>query len=167
MTDSSIAPATGKLGVLLPGMGAVATTLIAGVVAARHGLAEPIGSLTQLGHARLGKRTDNRNPLIKDLVPLTELDDLVFGGWDPYSDDAYTAAVKAGVLDTRHLESVGEELRSVKPMTAAFSSEWVSRLADVDHAKPWGPLRDLVTMIGEDIDRFRADNECERLVMVY
>jgi len=167
VTNSSIEPATGKLGVLLPGMGAVATTLIAGVTAVRKGLAEPIGSLTQLGHARLGKRTEERNPKISELVPLSDLDDLVFGGWDPYSDDAYTAAIKAGVLDSRQLEAVGEELRAIKPMTAAFSPAWVSRLEDVDHAKEWAPRREMVEQLGEDIDRFRADHDCERLVMVY
>ena len=96
---SPITPAEGKLGVLTPGMGAVATTFVAGVLAARKGYAQPTGSLTQLSHIRLGKRDEDRNPLIKDFVPLAELDDLEFGGWDPSSDDAYTAAMKAGVLD--------------------------------------------------------------------
>ena len=116
------APATGKLGILTPGMGAVATTFIAGVLAARKGYAHPFGSLTQMSHIRLGKRTDGRNPLIKDFVPLAGLDDLEFGGWDPFSDDAYTSAMKAGVLDPRDIEGIGDELRSVKPYPAVFSN---------------------------------------------
>ena len=102
-----IAPAEGKLGVLLPGMGAVATTFIAGVEAIRTGLSRPIGSLTQMGTVRLGKRTDNRNPRIADFVPLSALDDVVFGGWDIYTDDAYVAAKKAGVLHGEHLARSG------------------------------------------------------------
>jgi myo-inositol-1-phosphate synthase len=106
VSPAPIPPATGRLGVLLPGMGAVATTFIAGVMAARKGLSLPIGSMTQMGHIRLGKRTDNRSPLVRDFVPLTPLDDLVFGGWDPYSEDAYSAAMRAGVLEANLLESV-------------------------------------------------------------
>src|SRR3954452_15976189 len=98
-----IRPATGKLGILLPGMGAVATTFMAGVEAIRRGIAKPIGSLTQMGTVRLGKRTDNRSPLIRELVPIASLDDLVFGGWDLFPDDAYQAASKAGVLNKEHL----------------------------------------------------------------
>jgi myo-inositol-1-phosphate synthase len=123
-----IAPADGKLGVLTPGMGAVATTFAAGVLAARKGYAKPTGSLTQMAHIRLGKRDEDRNPLIKDFVPLATLDDLEFGGWDPYSDDAYAAAMKAGVLDARHIEGIGDELRAIKPMSAVFSSRWVAAL---------------------------------------
>ncbi len=115
-----IAPASGKLGVLLPGMGAVGTTFISGVLAIRKGLAKPIGSLTQMGTIRLGKRTDDNVPRIKDYVPLAHLDDLVFGGWDVYPDDAYVAASRAGVLDRYLLEDLGEELRSIRPMTAVF-----------------------------------------------
>ena len=122
MTDKpQVAPATGKLGVLTPGMGAVATTFIAGVLSTRKGFAQPFGSLSQMSHIRLGRRTEQRNPLIKDFVPLAGLDALEFGGWDPYSDDAYTSAMKAGVLDPRHIEGIGDELRSVKPMPAVFS----------------------------------------------
>jgi myo-inositol-1-phosphate synthase len=148
-------------------MGAVATTFYAGVLAARAGYAAPIGSLTQMGHIRLGKRTEGRNPMVKDFVPLASLDDLVFGGWDPYSDDAYTAAMKAGVLRPEHLEAVGEELRTVRPMTAAFSPRWVSRLEDTDHVKPEAHKMALVEQLVEDIERFRADNGCDRLVMVW
>ena len=124
----TVAPATGRLGVLIVGLGAVSSTLIAGVELARKGLGSPIGSLTQMGTIRLGKRTDNRVPLIRDFVPLSTLDDIVFGAWDPFPDDAYVAASRAGVLETRHLESVSEALRSVQPMSAAFDSYYVKRL---------------------------------------
>jgi myo-inositol-1-phosphate synthase len=168
MTDRpQIAPATGKLGVLTPGMGAVSTTFIAGVLAARKGDALPFGSLTQMSHIRLGKRTEQRNPLIKDFVPLAGLDDLEFGGWDPYSDDAYTSAMKAGVLDPRHLEGIGDELRSVKPYSAVFSENWVKNLDGVDQVKQGTNYMDLAEALMEDIDRFRSDKLVDRLVMVW
>jgi myo-inositol-1-phosphate synthase len=168
MTDRpQIAPATGKLGVLTPGMGAVSTTFIAGVLAARKGDALPFGSLTQMSHIRLGKRTEERNPLIKDFVPLAGLDDLEFGGWDPYSDDAYTSAMKAGVLDPRHLEGIGDELRLVKPYSAVFSENWVKNLDGVDQVKEGTNYMDLAESLMEDIDRFRTDKMVERLVMVW
>ncbi len=168
MTDRpQIAPATGKLGVLTPGMGAVSTTFIAGVLAARKGDAMPFGSLSQMSHIRLGKRTEQRNPLIKDFVPLAGLDDLEFGGWDPYSDDAYTAAMKAGVLDPRHLEGIGDELRSVKPYSAVFSENWVKNLDGVDQIKEGTNYMDLAERLMEDIDRFRSDKKVDRLVMVW
>ena len=107
---SQVAPAEGKLGVLTPGMGAVTTTFISCVLASRKGYAEPIGSPSQMAHIRLGKQTDGTNPLIKDFAPLAGLDDLEFGGWDPYSDGAYTAAMKAGVLEARHIVGIGEDL---------------------------------------------------------
>ena len=117
----TLAPADGRLGVLTVGLGAVASTLIAGVELAKRGLAEPVGSLTQMGTMRLGKRTDDRSPLIRDVVPLAGLDDLVFGAWDPFPDDAYTAAMRAGVLESgRHVEPIADALRAVRPMTAAF-----------------------------------------------
>ncbi|MEX1124865.1 MAG: inositol-3-phosphate synthase [Acidimicrobiia bacterium] len=168
MTDRpQIAPATGKLGVLTPGMGAVSTTFIAGVLAARKGDAQPFGSLTQMSHIRLGKRTEQRNPLIKDFVPLAGLDDLEFGGWDPYSDDAYTSAMKAGVLDPRHIEGIGDELRSVKPYSAVFSENWVKNLDGVDQVKEGTNYMDLAEKLMEDIDRFRSDKMVDRLVMVW
>src|SRR5688572_26683120 len=108
-----IPPATGKLGVLLPGMGAVATTFMAGVESVRRGHSLPIGSLTQLAHIRLGKRTDNRNPLINELVPLAKLDDLVFGGWDPIPDNALVAARKAGVLQDKHIDPIADFLERI------------------------------------------------------
>src|ERR1700733_13012560 len=118
---ASIKPAKGKLGIMTAGMGAVCTTLIAGVEAIRQGLAKPVGSLTQTGTIRLGKRTDNNTPLIKDFVPLASLDDLVFGAWDPIEDNAYDAAVKCGVLDRHeHIEPIADFLKSVKAMPAVF-----------------------------------------------
>ena len=128
MTAAQIAPAEGRLGVLLPGLGAVSTTLVAGVELTRKGLAQPIGSLTQLGTIRLGKRTDNRVPLIRDFVPLAELDDLVFGAWDIFPDNCYQSARKAGVLDPAQLEQVRDELEALAPWPAAFDPDYVKRL---------------------------------------
>jgi myo-inositol-1-phosphate synthase len=162
-----ITPHTGKLGVLTPGMGAVATTLYAGVFAARKGIAEPVGSLTQTGHIRLGKRTDQRSPLIRQFVPLAPLEDIVFGGWDPYSDDAYTAAMKAGVLRPEHLEAVGDELRMIKPMKAVFSHRWVSRLDDTDNVMDGGSMMSQVETLIEDMERFKVEHGCDRLVIVW
>lgn len=124
----SIQPASGKLGVLLPGMGAVATTFIAGCLLARKGLAQPIGSLTQMGSIRLGKRNENRCPRIHEFVPLASLNDLVFGGWDLFGDNAYQAAVQAKVLDSSHLGAIQDELEGIKPMKAVFFPEYVKRL---------------------------------------
>jgi myo-inositol-1-phosphate synthase len=167
MSPPPIAPATGKLGVLTPGMGAVATTFYSGVFSVRKGYTVPVGSLTQMGHIRLGKRTEKRNPMIKDFVPLADLSDLEFGGWDPYSDDAYASAMKAGVLQPNHLESVGDELRLIKPMSAVFSPDWVKRLEGYDQVKKAPSTMDLAELLMEDIERFRTDHECERLVMVW
>ena len=126
---TNIDPAKGKLGVLLVGMGAVATTTIAGVLLARRGLALPIGSLTQLGTIRLGKRTEGRAPPIRDLVPLTELADIEFGGWDIFPDDAHEAARRAAVLEDRHLDAVREELSAIKPMQGVFYQQYVPACA--------------------------------------
>ena len=125
---STVPPATGRLGVLTPGLGAVATTFIAGVESVRRGLSKPIGSLTQMATIRLGKRTDKRSPLIRDFVPLASLDDIVFGAWDPIPDDAYTAAKKAGVLEDKHLEPIADFLRGIKPMPAVFENRYVTRI---------------------------------------
>jgi len=125
---AEIAPAKGKLGVLLVGLGAVSTTFIAGVEAIKAGIAEPIGSLTQMGTIRLGKRTDNRVPLIKDFLPLAYLKDLVFGAWDIFPDSAYEAAVNAGVLETSLLAKVKTSLQKIKPMNAVFQQNYVKRL---------------------------------------
>ncbi len=163
-----IEPASGKLGVLTPGMGAVATTFISGVLAVRKGYAEPIGSLTQTGHIRLGKRTEDRNPLIRDFAPLARLEDLEFGGWDPFSDDAYAAAMKAGVLDARHIEGIGDELRAVRPMTAVFSDRWIRNLPGVDHLKDRsGTFMDDAEALMGDIDRFRSEKQVDRVVAVW
>ncbi|MEA1903651.1 MAG: inositol-3-phosphate synthase [Actinomycetota bacterium] len=169
MSDSTLpAPADGKLGVLTPGMGAVSTTFISGVLAARKGYAAPVGSVSQMSHIRLGKRTDERNPLVKDFVPLASLDDLEFGGWDPYSDDAYTAAMKAGVLEARHIEGIGEELRAIQPMSAVFSPRWVRNLNDIDQVKDeTGNHMASVEILMEDIDRFRGEKQVDRLVAVW
>jgi len=163
----AIVPASGKLGVLTVGLGAVASTLMAGVELARRGMGEPIGSLTQMGTMRIGKRTDGRSPLIRELVPLAALDDLVFGAWDPFPDDAYTAASRAGVLDTgRHLEPVAEALRAVRPMPAAFDPAYVKRL-DGPNVKDRTNKRAMLEGIREDIGRFRDEHHCERIVMIW
>ena len=162
---SKIAPATGKLAVLTPGMGAVATTFYAGVEAARRGLAQPIGSLTQMGQIRLGKRSEKRWAKIKDFVPLASLEDIVFGGWDPIPDDAYTAASRAGVLSPEHLAPLKEFLSGIKPMTAVFDRSWVKRL-DGTHVKT-GSKRELVAQVQADIRGFMDKNKCTRVVIVW
>ncbi|HEX9565029.1 MAG TPA: inositol-3-phosphate synthase [Gemmatimonadaceae bacterium] len=156
----------GKLGVLTPGLGAVATTFMAGVESIRRGRAKPIGSLTQMATIRLGKRTDQRSPLIRDFAPLAELDDLVFGAWDPFPDDAYTAARKAGVLVDRDLEPVGDFLKAIRPMPAVFDPRYVTRL-DGPNVKQGKTKRDLAEQLRQDIRDFRARNGCDRLVMVW
>ena len=162
----NIRPPTGKLGVLTPGLGAVATTFIAGVQSIRCGFAQPIGSLTQMATIRLGKRTENRSPLIKDLVPLASLDDLVFGAWDPIPDDAYTAAKQAGVLEERDLQKVADFLKGMRPMPAVFDSRYVSRINGVN-VKQGKTKRDLAEQLRQDIRDFKARNGLDRLVMVW
>ncbi|MCY3892439.1 MAG: inositol-3-phosphate synthase [Acidimicrobiaceae bacterium] len=166
MNRPQIAPATGKLGVLTPGMGAVATTFIAGVLAARAGLAEPIGSVSQMAHIRLGSRAAGRNPLIRDFVPLASLDDLVFGGWDPITPNALEGARTAGVLEDRDLGVISRELEGIVAMDAVFDTRWVSRLEGTRTKPPMGKLEAAQALM-TDIERFRAENECERLVMVW
>jgi myo-inositol-1-phosphate synthase len=161
-----LAPATGKLGILLVGLGAVSTTFVAGVEAIRKGLAEPIGSLTQMGTIRLGKRTDNRVPRIKDFVPLAALDSIVFGAWDIFPDSALEAAAKAGVLKKDLLEQVGEEMEALKPMSAVFSQNYVKRLSG-ENVKTGKNKMELAEMLIADIADFKAKNNCERLVMVW
>jgi myo-inositol-1-phosphate synthase len=158
--------AGGKLGVLLPGLGAVSTTFIAGVEAVRRGLAEPIGSLTQLAHIRLGKRTEDRNPLIRELVPLATLDQLEFGAWDPIPDDAYDSAVNAGVLERNHLDPIRDFLKDIKPMPAVFDKEYVKRL-DGPNVKSGRTKRELGEQLREDIRRFRTERGCDRMVAVW
>ncbi len=167
MSDrANIRPAEGKLGVLLPGLGAVATTFIAGVESVRRGHARPIGSVTQMQTIRLGKRTESRTPLIRDFVPLASLDQLVFGAWDPIPDDAYESAKKARVLDDRDIEQVGDFLKTIKPMPAVFDHEYVKRL-DGPNVKKGANKLELGEQIREDIRRFREENDCDRLVMVW
>lgn len=163
---TNIDPASGKLGVLMPGMGAVATTVIAGVEAIKAGIGAPIGSLTQMGTIRLGKRTDSRSPLIKDFVPLAGLDDLVFGGWDVFPDDAYDSAVHAGVLPKDQLDQIKDRLQTVKPMPAVFDRNYVKRL-EGSNVKSMKSKWDAVLEVRDDIKRFKADNGCERLVMIW
>ncbi len=163
---SRIAPADGRLGVLLPGLGAVATTFIAGVEAVRQGHAQPIGSLSQMANIRLGRRTDGRQPKIKDFVPLTPLDQLVFGGWDPIPDDVYESAIKAGVLDRKDIDPYADFLKSIRPMPAVFDKAYVRRL-DGENVKRGKTKRDLAEQLREDIRRFKAENGCDRLVMVW
>ncbi len=156
----------GRLGVLLPGMGAVATTFVAGVELVRRGLAKPIGSLTQMNTIRLGRRTERRTPLIKEFVPLAGLEQLVFGGWDPIPDDAYESALKAGVLERSHLDPIADFLRGIKPMPAAFDRNYVRKL-DGPNRKAYATKRGLAEALREDIRRFRDEQGCDRLVMVW
>ena len=160
---AKIAPAKGKLGVLTPGMGAVSTTFMAGVELVRKGKSQPVGSLTQLGTIRLGKRTEGKSPLIKKFVPLADLGDLVFGGWDIFKDDAYQAASKAGVLNPQDLEKVKPFLKTIKPMKAAFDREYVKRL-DGTYVKKAKNKYELALQIKEDIENFRKTKRVSRLV---
>jgi len=162
-----IAPANGKLGVLLVGLGAVASTFIAGVEHARRGTGKPIGSLTQMGTIRLGKRTEHRSPLIKDFVPLANLNDLVFGAWDPMPDNAYEAALHCGVLDRHdHVEPIADFLKTIEPMPAVFDQYYVKRLHGTN-VKKAPTKRDLAEAIRQDIRDFKEKNGCDRLVMVW
>lgn len=161
-----IQPAEGRLGVLLVGLGAVASTVIAGVEHARRGSGRPVGSLTQMGTIRLGKRSEDRSPLIREFVPLADLDDIVFGAWDPFPDNAYEAALKCGVLDRyEHIEPIADFLKSIVPMPAAFDQHYVKRLdgPNVKH----GSKLDMTEQIREDIRTFKAANSCDRLVMIW
>jgi len=160
---AKIASPRGKLGVLLPGMGAVSTTFMAGVELVRTGHAQPVGSLTQLGTIRLGKRTENNSPLIKKFVPLADLDDLVFGGWDLFKDNAYEAAAKAGVLSKEHLGHVKPFLSKIKPMRAAFDKEYVKKL-DGTYVKKAKNKYELALQIKEDIANFKKTSRAARLV---
>jgi myo-inositol-1-phosphate synthase len=161
-----IAPAEGKLGILLVGLGAVSTTLVAGVEAVKRGISAPVGSLTQMGTIRLGKRTDNRSPKIKDFVPLASLDDIVFGAWDIFYDNAYEAALNAGVLDKDLLNQVSEQLASLKPMPAVFEQNYVKRITG-ENVKTGKNKMDLAEQLIADIAKFKTENNCDRLVMVW
>jgi myo-inositol-1-phosphate synthase len=162
----SVAPPKGKLGILTPGMGAVSTTFMAGVELVRRGHSVPVGSLTQMGTIRLGKRTDGRTPKIKDFVKLAKLEDLVFGGWDVFPDDAYQAALKAGVLDAKDLAKAEKFLKTIKPMKAVFDQSYVKNLHGT-HIKKGKNKFDLAQQLREDIRDFKKKNKCDRLVMVW
>ena len=165
-SPTKIKPAKGKLGVLMPGLGAVSTTFIAGTLAIRNGISSPIGSLTQMGTLRLGKRTDNREVDIKDFVPITNLDDLVFGGWDIFEDNCYEAAINAGVIDTKLLDQVKDELSSIKPMKAVFDKEFVKKLEGT-YVKSVKGHRARIEALRQDIQDFKKKNNVERMVMVW
>jgi myo-inositol-1-phosphate synthase len=162
----SVAPPKGKLGILTPGMGAVSTTFMAGVELVRRGHSVPVGSLTQMGTIRLGKRTDGRTPKIKDFVKLAKLEDLVFGGWDVFPDDAYQAALKAGVLDAKDLAKAEKFLKTITPMKAVFDQSYVKNLHGT-HIKKGKNKFDLAQQLRQDIRDFKKKNKCDRLVIVW
>ncbi len=163
---ADIKPVEGKLGIMLVGLGAVSTTFIAGVETIKKGLAKPIGSLTQMGAIRLGKRTEHKNPLIKELVPLYNLDDLVITSWDIFEDNAYQAALKAGVLERHHLDSVKDELESMKPQKAVFNQEYVKKLSGT-HVKTGNSKRDLANQLMDDIQSFKEMYQLRDVVMIW
>ncbi len=163
---AGITPHTGKLGIMIPGMGAVATTFIAGVEAVRRGFSKPFGSMTQMGTIRLGKRTDNRTPLIKEFVPLAPLEDLVFTGWDVFGGNLYDAAKTAAVLDRDQLDSMKDFLSAIEPLPAAFDQSWVKRL-DPKVQKKGKNKCDLASQIRNDIAEFRATSGTDRQVMIW
>jgi myo-inositol-1-phosphate synthase len=164
--DVKITPPSGPLGVVLPGMGAVSSTFIAGVQAIKKGIAQPVGSLTQMGTIRLGKRPERRVPAIKEFVPLASLEDLSFGGWDIFSDDVYQAAIKAGVIDSALLEAVRTALSAIHPWPAAFDNHYVKRLHGT-HVKKASNKMELAEQIQEDITEFKRTNNLNRIVMVW
>ena len=163
---SKIRPASGRLGIITPGLGAVATTFIAGVESVRRGLSQPVGSLTQMATIRLGRRAENRVPLIKEFVPLADLKDIVFGAWDPIPDDAYTAAKKAGVLEDRHLDPIADYLKAIKPMPAVFENKYVTRIHGTN-VKKGKNKRDLAEQLRQDIRDFKEKNKLDRVVIVW
>ena len=157
--------ASGKLGVLMPGLGAIATTYIAGVIATNKNMGKPIGSFTQNNRIRLGKRTDNRNPIVADFVPLTDLNDLVFGGWDIFEDNTYEAAKNAGVLENNLLDQLRDEMEEIKPMTAVFNKDYI-QLIDGPNVKNGESNWELMNALMDDIKNFKEKNNCDRLVMI-
>jgi myo-inositol-1-phosphate synthase len=166
MKPVQIAPAQGRLGILLVGLGAVSTTFIAGVLAIRKGLSKPIGSLTQMGTIRLGKRTDGRSPRIDELFPLASLNDVVFGGWDLFDENCYEAARTAGVLEPALLDEIKPELEAITPWPAVFDQRYVKRLSGT-HVKTGRNKRDLAGQVIADIRRFKEEKGLDRLVMVW
>ncbi|MBM4129975.1 inositol-3-phosphate synthase [bacterium] len=161
-----IQPATGKLGVLTPGMGAVSSTFMAGVHAIRAGLRKPIGSTTQMGHIRLGKRTEDRQPLVKDFVPLTALENLEFGGWDIFDVSCYEASLTAGVLEKDLLEAIRPQLEAIRPMKAVFDQHYVKKLSG-SHVKKAANKMELAEALMQDMADFKKSRGCDRLVMVW
>jgi myo-inositol-1-phosphate synthase len=163
----TIEPAEGRLGVLIVGLGAVTTTVIAGVEHIKRGTGKPFGSVTQMATIRLGKRTENRTPLIRDFVPLADPKQMVFGAWDPIPDDAYEAAVKCGVLDrVQHIEPIADYLKSIKPMPAVFDNNYCKRIKGTNVKKAKTKF-EYVELLRKDIRRFKADNKCDRIVMIW
>jgi myo-inositol-1-phosphate synthase len=166
MDRSNVKPASGKLGILTPGMGAVSTTFMAGVISARKGFTKPVGSLTEMGYIRLGKRTENRQSSIREFLPFAPLENIVFGGWDIFTDNAFVAATKAKVLENEHLAQVKEELEQIRPMAAVFDPAFVKNITGPNVKKGKNKL-DLAEQLREDIRRFKKENDCERLVIVW
>jgi myo-inositol-1-phosphate synthase len=162
---SALEPAKGKLGVMIPGMGAVATTFVAGVEAVRKGLAKPIGSLTQMGTIRLGKRTEGRSPKVKEFMPLAGLNDLVFTGWDIFEDNMYEAASKAGVLDRYLLDEIKPFMSSIKPRKAVFDHNYVKKI-DGPNVKKGKNKMELAEQLRDDIRQFRKSSGASRLVTI-
>jgi len=156
----------GKLGILMPGMGAVATTTIAGVFAINKGISPAIGSLTQIGRIRIGKRTENRQPFIKDVIALQPINKVVFGGWDVFDDNVYESAIHAKVLEESLLKKLKPQLEAIKPMKAVFDNEYVKRL-DGKHVKKGKTKMELAKAIMKDIEQFKKENDCDRLVMIW
>ena len=166
MQSVSVKPASGKLGILTPGMGAVSTTFMAGVLSARKGLTKPIGALSEMGYIRLGKRTEKRHSLIREFLPFARLEDIVFGGWDIYADNAFEAAMNAKVLEKDHLEPIKEELSKIKPMSAVFDPAFVKNISG-PNVKKGKTKMDLAEQLRQDIRDFKKNNNCERLVLVW
>ncbi len=166
MIAQAVSKAEGKLGVLIPGLGAVGTTFVAGCLLAQRGLAEPVGSLTELGSLRVGKKSEGTLSRVRDFVPLASLDDLAFGGWDIFPDNALESARHAGVLEERHLTPIAEELRAIVPMRGAFHPEYVKRLSGT-HVKRGATKADLVEQLRDDIRKFRREQGVSRTVVVF
>ena len=165
-SQNSIKAPDGKLGVLIPGIGAVSTTFMAGVFATKKGIGKPVGSISQMGKIRLGKRTENRNPAINDFVPLAPVENLVFGGWDIFKENAYEAALNAGVLDKDLLDSVKDELSAIEPMPAVFDSAYVKNILG-ENVKMEDTKMELALEVMEDIEYFKSANNCSRMVMIW
>ena len=165
-SEQNIKKPEGKLGILIPGIGAVSTTFMAGVFAIKKGLGQPIGSISQMGKIRLGKRTENRNPKVKDFVPLASIDDMVFGGWDISSETSYDAAIRSGVLEKDLLNSIKDEMSAIKPMPAVFDQKFVKNL-NGNYVKHEKTKMDSAKALMADIEKFKVDNNCNRMLMIW